>query len=334
MNTSMIKNIFLKFGIYGLLRRLFPHKHAIILRYHAVVDGTENYYTSPPIALSPNEFEEHVKYFSKNYRVMSLDEIVEIIKQKKKLPRNTLAFTFDDGYADNLQAAKILHKFNATGTFYIVVEPVLRKNPLWLAEVTYYLLRTDEEAFHLLLENNKIEFPLVDRRSRWRAIRDIIRLIKSNNRSTRDTILPQLRAQLGNTMLDNEISELMLNREQVKQMTEMNMTIGSHTMTHLNLPNAEIEDAVWEIGESKKVLEKELGCKIKHFSYPNSGPYDYYNETIRDMVVKAGYNSATTSFNGFFTKSSDPYAIKRMRTVPDLAEVVHQMEWDRFFSRD
>ena len=109
----------------------------------------------------------------------------------------------------------------------------------------------------------------------------------------------------------------------------MGMVIGSHTLTHLNLPNAAPEDAVKEIKESKAVLEQKLGINIRHFSYPNSGPYDYFNERIREYVIEANYDSSCTSMNGFLDTGSDLFALERVRTVPELAEVVHALEWDR-----
>lgn len=329
--SLLIKKIFLRAGVYELIRALLPNRKAAILRYHAVVAPENNFYTSPAIALSPREFEQHVKYFAGKYRVISLDEIVNCLRQNKPLPKNSVAFTFDDGYSDNLEAARILKKYGAGGTFFITTAPIGRESLFWLSEVTCLILKTSQNLFRLTLGEKQAEFALTDTSSRWKAIRELIRLIKSNNRAVREEIRRQLSRQLGDPVLLEEVQNLALTWEQVRQMERMGMLIGSHTLTHLNLPNADPEDARLEIAESKKVLEEQLGAPIRHFSYPNSGPYEYFNAQIREFVIESGYDSSCTSNNGFVNHSSDRFALERVRTVPELAEVVHAMEWERVF---
>jgi hypothetical protein len=50
-------------------------------------------------------------------------------------------------------------------------------------------------------------------------------------------------------------------------------------------------------------------------------------------VIEAEYDCSCTSNNGFVGHNSDYFALERVRTVPELEEVVHGMEWDRLFSR-
>lgn len=331
--SLLLKKIFLRLGLYGFIRTFFPNRKVAILRYHSVVDRNDNFYTSPAIALSPAEFEQHVRYFARKYTVLSLDQIVDHLQQKKPFPKNSVAFTFDDGYTDNLLAARILKKYGANGTFFITTEPIGRESKFWLTEVTYLILKTSKTAFSISHEEQELHFSLRDRSTRWKAIREIVRLIKSNNRTVREEVRKQLQDQLGEAPLMEDVENLILTWEQVRQMADMGMVIGSHTLTHLNLPNADPEDAVLEITASKKVLEEKLGRSIRHFSYPNSGPYEYFNERIREYVVEAQYDSSCTSNNGFVDYNSDYFALERVRTVPELEEVVHNMEWDRLFSR-
>ncbi len=326
-----IKKLFFKAGLYGVIRRLKPNHRVAILRYHAVVSPEKNFYTSPAIGLSPEEFETHVRYFARRYRVLSLDELVDCLQQKRPLPPNSVVFTFDDGYADNLEAARILHRCGAGGTFFITTEPIGRKSRLWLAEVTYLILKTAKPQLLLSVHGEEKRYPLEDTASRWTAIRAVVRTIKSNNLSVRENIRCQILEQLGEVALLKEVEDLILTWEQVREMQNMGMIIASHTTTHLNLPNADREDAVREIRDAKTVLEEQLGREARHFSYPNSGPYHYYNPDIRQMVIEAGYHSSCTSNNGFVDQHSDLFALERVRTVPELAEVVHDMEWGRIF---
>ena len=331
--SGVVKNLFLRIGVYDLLRRLRPNPDAAILRYHAVVDSENNFYTSPSIALSPSDFESHVKYFSSKYHLLSLDQTMDCLKQNEKFPSNCVAFTFDDGYADNLVAAQILQKYGANGTYYITTEPIERKSRFWLSELIGLMLKTDKRNLIVSLNGSEQKFAFDDLASRWQTIREMITVIKSNNKKTREAIRSQFLDQLGELPLLEMIESTMLSWEQIDQMKKMGMTIGSHTITHLNLPNADPSDAKAEIEKSKEILEGKLGTTVRHFSYPNSGPYEYYNDRIRAYVQGAGYDSSTTSRQGYVNGDSDFFALERIRTVPDLAEIVHEMEWDRVFSK-
>jgi peptidoglycan/xylan/chitin deacetylase (PgdA/CDA1 family) len=330
--NEIAKNLFLNTGFYAFLRKKCPDRRIAILRYHAVVKPEDNFYTSPPIALSPLEFETHVQYFSRKYRIISLDDAVDFVRNGETPPENCVVFTFDDGYWDNLQAAEILAKYDATGTFYIVTDAIGRKSRFWLAEVTWLILKTTRKSLVIKAADQSFQFALKDRTSRWKAIRTLVRLIKSNNRAVRSTVMAQINDQLGTPEELQAIEDLMLNWEQVKYMHSLGMTIGAHTLSHLNLPNADPQDAEKEISGSKTEIEAQLGVVCRHFSYPNSGPYDYYNESIKAMVVAAGFDSACTSGQGFLTNESDLFAIQRVRTVPSLAEVAHSLEWERVFA--
>lgn len=331
--SLLLKKIFSRSGIYSIIRRINPNPYIAILRYHAVVNEQENYYTAPGIALSPIQFEKHVNYFSQNYSIVTLNEVVDKLIKGENVQKNSIVFTFDDGYADNFLAAQLLEKYNKTGTFYITAEPIGRESKFWVAELTYLILKTTKEKFNILVNEYEKEFFLSGRDSRWKAIRELIRFIKSNNKVLREEIRKQLSDQIGNSTLTKEIENLMLTWEQVNKMKDMGMTIASHTLTHQNLPNADPKDASIEIYRSKQILADKLEQEIRHFSYPNSGPYEYFNEQIREFVINAGYDSSSTSLNGFVDLKSDRFALPRVRTVPNLEEIVHALEWERVLGR-
>ncbi|MEK7729501.1 MAG: hypothetical protein AAB354_13890, partial [candidate division KSB1 bacterium] len=77
-------------GFFHLLRVFFPNKRVAILRYHAVVEPEKNFYTSLGISVSESEFERHVRYFAKRYRILSLDEVIDALLAHKPLPRNAV----------------------------------------------------------------------------------------------------------------------------------------------------------------------------------------------------------------------------------------------------
>lgn len=79
--------------------------------------------------------------------------------------------------------------------------------------------------------------------------------------------------------------------EQVRAMHAAGMEIGSHTMNHADLTGLSLEEARVEIGESKRVLEEQLGAPVVSFSYPAGSNTPELAIAVRD----AGYSNAVTT---------------------------------------
>lgn len=329
--TGALKTVMFHTGVFGIIRRVKPNSKAAILRYHAIVDQSENTYAHPTICLSEKQFEKHVRYFAQRYKIMSLDEIVEHLIEKKPLPANAVAFTFDDGYTDNLRATRILKKYGCSGTFYLTAACIDRQEPFWLSEVIYLVLKTNKKRIAISEAGQDLKLTLGKRDQRWSSVSKIVALIKGNNREVRESVRKQLREQTDDVSAANLNERVMLTWRQVKEMIADGMIMGGHTMTHLNLPNAGESDANLEITECKKLLEAKLGREIRHFSYPNSGPYEYYTQEVRDLVEASGYQSSTTSYYGFVEPGDDLFSLRRVRTVPSLVETVAGMELSKIF---
>lgn len=327
--TGGLKAALFYCGFFCLLRFLVPNKRVAILRYHAVVDAEDNYYASPGICLSVEDFERHVAYFSRRYRVVSMEDIVNSLLTGKALPRNAVAFTFDDGYADNFRAARILKRYGATGMFYLTTDCLDRKEPLWLFEVNFLIGQARQRQLELKWDDQVLLLHLDSIERREDTKRQVIRIIKSNGRRVREQIRAQLRSQLRVDECQRAAEAVMLTWQQVHEMIADRMEVGGHTLSHLNLPNAAEDDARHEIAGCRQVLEERVGHAVRHFSVPNSGPYPYYNDRVKRLVKNAGFVSAVTSAHGFVDLNSDLLALRRIRTVPELHEVVATLEFGK-----
>ena len=98
--------------------------------------------------------------------------------------------------------------------------------------------------------------------------------------------------------------------EQLKEMQDFNIAVGSHTRHHVYLPGinekGRLED---EIFNSKKIIEKNLGKEVDYFSYPSGG----YSEEIKDLVKSAKYKGACATNRGFDRFNTEVYELKRIR---------------------
>lgn len=86
------------------------------------------------------------------------------------------------------------------------------------------------------------------------------------------------------------------------------MEVGSHTRTHADLKNLSSDSAIDEIAASRRELQDDLGCEVRHFCYP----YGRFDAEHRQMVQHAGYVTATTTRRGRARPSDDLYTLRRV----------------------
>jgi len=99
----------------------------------------------------------------------------------------------------------------------------------------------------------------------------------------------------------------MLSWPEIREMMRFGVTFGAHSLTHPELDRLAIDTAIFEIRESKAVIEDNLGTTVTSFSYP----YGRYNSRIRD-VVKRFFSCACSDRLGLVTGDSDFLALERI----------------------
>ncbi|MBN2074616.1 MAG: polysaccharide deacetylase family protein [Dehalococcoidales bacterium] len=82
--------------------------------------------------------------------------------------------------------------------------------------------------------------------------------------------------------------------------------IGAHTLSHPDLTLLPLPEAIKEIEGSKRYLEGIIGHKVEMFCYPKGG----YNDSIKEIVRKAGFIGARVCISGLFALPQDPYKLR------------------------
>jgi peptidoglycan/xylan/chitin deacetylase (PgdA/CDA1 family) len=107
---------------------------------------------------------------------------------------------------------------------------------------------------------------------------------------------------------DGEKPEPLMGRAEIKDWLAAGHEIGSHSLTHPRLTRLTLRDAEEEITASKKRLEDLFGVGVNHFCYP----YGDWNEATRDLVVEAGYLTASTTQFGVNSKTTPSFSLNRI----------------------
>lgn len=91
-----------------------------IIMYHQVVP---NPCPLNKLAISVKTFESQMEFLKRNhYHVLPLENVVDLMKNQKKIPSRTIALTFDDGKENNYtHIFPILKKYNFPATLSLIV---------------------------------------------------------------------------------------------------------------------------------------------------------------------------------------------------------------------
>lgn|GEM_PF-65208 len=96
--------------------------------------------------------------------------------------------------------------------------------------------------------------------------------------------------------------------DELAEMVAGGCSVGSHTVTHMDLTRASTERAGEELSASKQMLEERLGVPVEFLSYP----FGRYDERVVRLAKEAGYRGAVSSYPRARTSEDDPFALGRM----------------------
>lgn len=302
MNNSIIKKLYgvlIFFSGYYYLFSFLKKKKVTVLMYHRISKEIDN------IDLSKKKkFEEQMGHLSENYNVITFDKLVDCYKTKKKIPRNSVIITFDDGYKDNYEIAyPILKKYKLPATIFLTTGHINNNELFWWDKIAYIINKTKIKKFTLKEIGT---FSLVNKE---RVIREIQEKFKKVDEGKKDYLIDKIAKKLrvnipkkGNTFLS---------WNNVREMSKNNISFGAHTVTHPILTRISLKQAKDEIMNSKKKIENEINKQVSVFAYPN-GTMEDMSGGIDEFLKENGFFFANSTIYGTNNLKKNLFRLKRV----------------------
>jgi peptidoglycan/xylan/chitin deacetylase (PgdA/CDA1 family) len=117
---------------------------------------------------------------------------------------------------------------------------------------------------------------------------------------------------LGKTFGQAGCAERVMSQQQLLNLPEALVTVGSHTLTHPMLTQIEEARAREEIVNSRSKLEQILNRKVAVFSFP----FGDFNDRLVGICREAGYKYVFTTLPGFAFSRGDEFVVGRVRVDP------------------
>lgn len=118
MVRSTLLGLYKHSGLMALqsaVRRKSGQSHLSIVLFHRVTDAVPR----DGLTVGVQWFRDFCALMRRSYRVVSLAEAFQYANDTQPIPPHTVAITFDDTYADNLPAARILADHRLPATFFV-----------------------------------------------------------------------------------------------------------------------------------------------------------------------------------------------------------------------
>jgi peptidoglycan/xylan/chitin deacetylase (PgdA/CDA1 family) len=301
-------------GAFDLSRRL-SRRRLVVLTYHRII-GEKEASIRPPDSLFTWEFERQIEYLVRHYHIATGEEVRLFLTEKRRLPGNSVFITFDDGYENNfIEAFPILLRHGATAAFFLTTGFIGRSGArLWFDKLDALLSLTSPGPVLDCLK--RVGLP-----ASVKEAAGLRQWIKGLARPERDAVIEGLAQKLGaaeHATNGRGVTNLMT-WDQVREMANAGMTIGSHTVSHQILAKAIPEQVDEELVSSRLKIEKETGRPCWCFAYPNGERSDF---RVSDQVAlkAAGYTCAFTQTAGFISMETDHYALPRI-PIPGSSDI-------------
>ncbi len=265
---------------------------------HRVVKdgGRSRIGASSRIEISPGFLRELLLFFrGRDYEIISLDDLYERLEAGVKGPP-FVCFTFDDGYADVHDIIyPIFKRYNAPFAVYMVTSFVEGDAVVWWYILEDLLLETDL-PIHFTFRGREYCLDVSSKAKKEQAYNILRQILMELPQEQVSSLLKRIFPQV-------EINFLDYNSYQIswKKLLEMAkdplVTIGAHTVNHLNLRKLTRDAVLREVMDSKHILEAKLKGPVHHFAYPfgskeEAGPREF------DLVKRCGFKTAVTMREG------------------------------------
>jgi peptidoglycan/xylan/chitin deacetylase (PgdA/CDA1 family) len=277
--------------------RLVPGLYCF--NYHRVGDKESTKFDPNVYSCTSIQFEKHIKFIKKNFKILSIADVVEALNSGEVFKEKCALITFDDGYVDNYKTVfPILQRHHLSATFFIPTQFIGSSLIPWWDELAHVLRESSVDKVQLDGWNEAV---VIDHKNIAKTIRSVSRLLKLETETVMQTKLDNVRKALKvNKDISHEKIQLFMDWDMVKEMHVAGMDIGSHSCTHQILSHLTSEQQNEEISGSREIISSRIGYAVESFAYPVGG-YDAYNDTSIELVKKNGYSLAFNCEKGITT---------------------------------
>ena len=289
------------------LRKVRRAKY-VVLGYHRVGTGGVPFYCT----LEQKVFAEQMQYIKRHYRVLSVKQMAEELKDPGARGQGVVV-TFDDGYVGTFtEAFPLLQKYDIPATVYLTAGAIETGEIAWYDRI---FLRFQRAGSYLRLAlDTPREFRLSSYAARIDAAAEVVTYLRSVSDEQRLRWCAKFEEAI--PLGAEDLRGAMMSWQQVRAMHQAGVSFGAHTMTHPVASRLRPEVLKQEVCESKRLIEDRLTDSVADFAFPFGKPQDC-GTVGAAFLQPLGFRTALTTIVGVNTSGADAFRLRRMNIGGD-----------------
>lgn len=271
---------------------------------------------------------------SSGARFVSVREIVDAYARGTGPGDDWVAFTIDDGFADQGELVRsAFFPFGCPVTIFLITGFLDGQLWPWDDRLTYIIAHADAGATHLSVDGRKIKLSLQTRSQRHQALEQLRDLCKSIVNSELYALVDSMAQQL-----EVHVPALPppafrpLTWEEARALESQGVDFAPHSVTHRIFSRLNREDAIAEITGSWHRLQQELRRPLPVFAWPTGRTADYTERDIlllRELGLSA-YATTEADYSFVGRRAMDvarPYSLRRFALPTRIRDVLQYGSW-------
>ncbi len=291
------------------------------LTYHRVRDDSDHPFDRGVIDATPDELDAQLAVVGRYFTFIGLDELRDYLRTRK-LPKNPVLVTFDDGYRECLDVAlPVLARHRVPATFFVPTTYVHERRLFWWDRLSYVLRTSPRRTVTLDYPSPRTLTLEGDREA---PLRELLRLVKGHFGLDVERFLLAL-SDAADVPWSGEVErrladEVVLDWDGLRSLRRGGQDVQSHTRSHRVLQTIPDLELSGELSGSRADLERELEGPARAIAYPVGKPLPPH---LRAAVRDAGYDLGFTNQGGVSPTpfGFDPLAIRRVPMDRPLEDV-------------
>jgi len=240
------------------------------------------------------------------------EEAVAGLRGDSELPARSFLLTYDDGFANNLEvAAPVMRELGVPAIFYVTTGFVDEQGASWIDLIEEAVARTERQALRLPWEDG--ERPAATAKERIALLDEVRRVLKSSAALDPYAAADEIRREAAVGPFEpDEMLDRKLDWDGVRELAaDALFTVGGHSHTHRILSHLSAEELAVELDRSLGLLERHLGRRPTHYSYPE-GLEGCWSDAVIAGLRERGIECCPTALPGVNRVGDDLFALRRV----------------------
>ena len=311
-------------GMRHLFWPLLKHRASVFMlhRFRMPDVGVEGH--------DPAELDRLLAEFRRRrYDLIDLEALFRALADGREFPRPTVAFTIDDGYADQAEvAAPVFAKHGCPATTFVTSGFLDGRLWFWWDRIEFALRHTPRRALEISIGDRRLRYEWHTDGARDAAQADLTAHCKQVPDDEKHAAIERLAAALDvHLPATPPPAYRPMSWDDLRRCEHSGMRFGPHTVTHPVLSRTTDEQSRNELEEGWARLRAEARAALPVFCYPNGQAADFGPREM-DTLKSLGFLGAVVGEAGYansvsFRRDGDqPFLVRRFSYIEDIGTML------------